>query len=284
MSHKNPQLHTSKDNLTNQQSAKETKTPCSVQGEKRRVNTAVAGLFKENSEKSERQTECLFGEEVLIVEQGEAMSKVQSLKDGYIGYIDTQILCISTIKQTHIVSVPRTFQYSQADLKKPIERALSMGSKVSIVNETEIRDTRYSILENGTAIISSHLHPIQHTFKDYVTIAQTFIRTPYLWGGVSGFGLDCSGLVQLSMMMTGKMVLRDTSIQQQTIGKQLTDTDTLERGDLIFWKGHVAIMIDHKNIIHANGYSMDVMIEPLEEAITRIAKNHKYPVAKRRPL
>ncbi|CBI75827.1 conserved protein of unknown function [Bartonella clarridgeiae 73] len=284
MPHKNPQLHTSKDNFTNQQSAKEIKTPCSAQEKKRRVNKAVAGLFKENSKKSERQTECLFGEEILILEQGETMSKVQSLKDDYIGYIDTQILCTSTIKQTHIVSVPRTFQYSQADLKKTVESALSMGSKVSVVNETETRGTMYSILENGTAIISSHLHPIEHTFEDYVTVAQTFIRTPYLWGGVSGFGLDCSGLVQLSMMMAGKMVLRDTNMQQQTIGEQLTDTDTLERGDLIFWKGHVAIMVDHKNIIHANGYSMDVMIEPLEEAIKRIAKNHKYPVAKRRPL
>ncbi|MDD9328916.1 MAG: C40 family peptidase, partial [Bartonella sp.] len=252
MPYKNSQLHTSQDILTNQQF----ETPCSVQGEKRRVNTAVAGLFKENSKKSERQTECLLGEELLILEQDETMSKVESLKDGYVGYIDTQILCTSTIKQTHIVSVPRTFEYSQADLKKTVERALSMGSKVTVIDLTETRGTMYSILENGTAIISSHLHPIQHTFKDYVTVAQTFIRTPYLWGGVSGFGLDCSGLVQLSMMMAGKAVLRDTSMQQQTIGKPLTDTDTLERGDLIFWQGHVAIMIDYENIIHANGYSM----------------------------
>ncbi|ATO56804.1 NlpC/P60 family protein [Bartonella sp. 1-1C] len=280
MPYKNSPLRTSQGILTNQQF----ETPCSVQGEKRRINTAVAGLFKENSKKSERQTECLLGEEILILEQGETMSKVESLKDGYVGYIDTQILCTSTIKQTHIVSVPRTFQYSQADLKKAVERALSMGSKVTVVDVTEERGTMYSILENGTAIISSHLQPIQHTFKDYVTVAQTFIRTPYLWGGVSGFGLDCSGLVQLSMMMAGKAVLRDTSMQQQTIGKPLTDTDTLKRGDLIFWQGHVAIMIDYKNIIHANGYSMDVMVEPLEKAVERIAKNHKYPVAKRRPL
>ncbi|AQX20787.1 Cell wall-associated hydrolase, NlpC family [Bartonella sp. CDC_skunk] len=280
MPYKNSPLHISQDILTNQQF----ETPCSVQGEKRRVNTAVAGLFKENSKKSEKQTECLFGEEILLLEQDETMSKVESLKDGYVGYIDTQILCTSTIKQTHIVSVPRTFQYSQADLKKAVERALSMGSKVTVVDVTETRGTMYSILENGTAIISSHLHPIQHTFKDYVTVAQTFIRTPYLWGGVSGFGLDCSGLVQLSMMMAGKAILRDTSMQQQTVGKPLTDTDTLERGDLIFWQGHVAIMIDYENIIHANGYSMDVMVEPLEKAVERIAKNHKYPVAKRRPL
>ncbi|MCL6229980.1 C40 family peptidase [Bartonella bilalgolemii] len=284
MPYKNSEFHTSQDILTNQQCEKKIETPYSIQGEKRRVNTAVAGLFKENSKKSERQTECLFGEEVLILEHDEAMSKVESLKDGYVGYIDTQILCTSTIKQTHIVSVPRTFQYSQADLKKTVERALSMGSKVTVIDVTETRGTMYSILENETAIVSSHLRPIEHTFKDYVNVAQTFIRTPYLWGGVSAFGLDCSGLVQLSMMMAGKTVLRDTSMQQQTIGKQLTDTDILERGDLIFWQGHVAIMIDCENIIHTNGYSMDVMVEPLETAIIRIAKSGKHPVAKRRPL
>ncbi|EJF80828.1 hypothetical protein MCO_00060 [Bartonella sp. DB5-6] len=212
------------------------------------------------------------------------MSWGQSLKDGYVGYIDTTVLCTSAVKQTHVVSAPRTFQYLQADLRGPVECPLSMGSKVSVVDEIEVCDTRYSILENGKAIISHHLNPIGHVYKDYVTVAETLLLTPYLWGGVSGFGIDCSGLVQLSMIMTGQMVLRDTDMQQKTIGKQLTDSDKLQRGDLIFWKGHVAIMIDHENIIHASGFSMDVMVEPLEEAITRIAKKHQYPVEKRRPI
>ncbi|WP_208439005.1 C40 family peptidase, partial [Bartonella grahamii] len=129
----------------------------------------------------------------------------------------------------------------------------------------------------GTAIITSLLSPIERVYEDYVTVAETFIRTPYLWGGVSGYGIDCSGLIQLSMMMTDQIVLRDTDMKQETIGSPLTDTDKLQRGDLIFWKDNVAIMVDHENIIHANGFSMDVKIEPLEEAITRIAKKNKYP-------
>lgn len=285
MTHKDDQqLYAYKDSLSNQHFEKEMIISPNVKGEKKRINTAVAGLFKERSKTSEMQTECLFGEEILIFEPEKTMSWSQSLKDGYMGYIDTTVLCAPTTKQTHIVSVPRTFLYLQADLRGPVASALSMGSKVCVVDEIEIRDTMYSVLENGQTMVSCHLSPIEHVFADYVTIAQTFLLTPYLWGGVSGFGIDCSGLVQLSMMMAGQMVLRDAGMQKNTIGKPLTDSDNLQRGDLIFWEGHVAIMIDHANIIHANGHSMHVMIEPLETAITRIAKMHKYPVAKRRPM
>ncbi|MET3560092.1 cell wall-associated NlpC family hydrolase [Bartonella japonica] len=156
-----------------------------------------------------------------------------------------------------------------------------MGSKVSVVGEIEVRDTIYSILENGKAIVSHHLSPMGCVYEDYVTVAETFIHISYLLGGVSGFGVNCSGLIQLAMVMTGQIVLCDTGIQQKTIGKQLINDDKLQQGDLIFWKGYAVIMTDHENIIHANGFSMDVTIELLEEAITRIAKKHQYSVEKR---
>lgn len=256
-----------------------------VQGEKRRVSVPVAGLFKENSQKSEMQTECLLGEELLIFEHGKEMSWGQSLKDGYVGYIDTKVLCTSTTEQTHVVSAPRTFQYSQADLRGPVECSLSIGSRVSVIGETEVRGTRYSILENGSAIVSDHLSPIGRiVYKDYVEAAEKLVHTPYRWGGTSGFGVDCSGLVQVSMAMAGQAVLRDTDMQRKTIGTPLSESDGLQRGDLVFWEGHVAIMTDHENIIHANGSSMDVMVEPLEKAVERIAqKSQRYPVERRRP-
>lgn len=282
---KDPRLHAFREDLADKRLETEVTAQRFVQGEKKRVHVPVAGLFKESSKKSEMQTECLLGEELLIFEQGEAMSWGQSLKDGYVGYIDTKTLCTSTVEQTHVVSVPRTFQYFQADLRGPMEYPLSMGSKVTVVDEVEVRETMYSILGNGKAIMSNHLSPIGRVYKDYVAVAEMFIRTPYLWGGASGFGLDCSGLIQLSMIMTGQMVLRDTDMQQKTIGHHLSDSDELQRGDLIFWKGHAAIMVDHENVIHANGFSMDVTIEPLEEVIMRVAQTyHKYPIEKRRPI
>ncbi|WP_375608019.1 MULTISPECIES: NlpC/P60 family protein [unclassified Bartonella] len=282
---RDPRLHAFREDLADERLKGEITAQRFVQGEKRRVNVPVAGLFKENNNKSEMQTECLYGEELLIFEHGEEMSWAQSLKDGYVGYIDTKVLCTSTVEQTHVVTAPRTFQYSQADLRGPVEYPLSIGSKVSVVNEVEVRGTKYSILENGGAIVSDHLSPIGNVvYKDYVKAAEMLIYTPYRWGGASGFGIDCSGLVQLSMTMAGQVVLRDTDMQQKTIGNPLSDSDKLQRGDLIFWKGHVAIMTDSENIIHANGSSMDVTIEPLEKAVTRIAqKCQRYPVEKRRP-
>ncbi len=281
---KDRRLNAFRDDIADKRLEKEVKAQSFVQGEIRRVNVPVAGLFKENNKKSEMQTECLLGEELRIFEHGNVMSWGQSLKDGYVGYIDTKALCTSTVKQTHVVSAPRTFLYLQADLRGPVECPLSIGSKVNVVNEVEVRETKYSILESGKAIISSHLSPIGQVYKDYVTVAEMLIHTPYLWGGTSGFGVDCSGLVQLSMIMAGQVVLRDTDMQQKTIGNQLSDNDKLQRGDLIFWKGHVAIMVDHENIIHANGSSMDVMVEPLEKAVTRIAQKYqRYPIERRRP-
>ncbi|WP_208434955.1 NlpC/P60 family protein [Bartonella phoceensis] len=282
---RDPRLHAFREDLADERLKGEVTAQRFVQGEKRRVNVPVAALFKENNNKSEMQTECLFGEELLVFEHGEEMSWAQSTKDGYVGYIETKALCTATVEPTHIVTAPRTFQYSQADLRGPVEYPLSIGSKVSVVNEVEVRGTKYSILENGGAIVSCHLSPIgKIVYKDYVDVAERLIHTPYRWGGTSSFGIDCSGLVQVSMAMAGQVVLRDSDMQQQTIGNPLSEDDKLRRGDLIFWKGHVAIMVDHENIIHANGSSMDVMVEPLERAVTRMAqKCQRHPIERRRP-
>ena len=257
--------------------------PRYVTGKLMRVIAPVAALYKIPDRKSERQSECLFGEDVLVFETADKFCWVQSLQDGYVGYVEQVNLGDFQSTPTHIVIAPRSFQYENADLRSHMVSALSIGSKVTIVGESETRATLYAKLDNGNYVIADHLAPVPHISPDYVSTAENLIHTPYLWGGKSGLGIDCSGLVQLSMMMAGKRVLRDTDMQVNTIGTDIDPSDGLQRGDLVFWKGHVAIMVDHQNIIHANGASMNVKIEPLEQAIARIARHYAQPTCYRRP-
>jgi len=169
-------------------------------------------------------------------------------------------------------------------MKLPMVKALSLGSKVTIDDFIEVRGTTYGLLDDGSAIYANHLAPISSPAADYVTVAQSLIFTPYLWGGASAFGIDCSGLVQLAMAIAGHKVARDSHMQCDTIGKMLPPNAPLRRGDLVFWRGHVAIMCDKERLLHANGASMDVRMEPYAQAVERIADHYGLPIAHRRPF
>ena len=132
-------------------------------------------------------------------------------------------------------------------------------------------------------LIAAHCQPIGKPIDtDYVAVASRFLETPYLWGGRSGFGIDCSGLVQLAMMMTGRAAPRDSDMQASRLGTPI-ERDALQRGDLVFWKGHVGIMEDDKTLLHANGHTMTVARENLEDAIKRIGWLYDAPTGFRRP-
>lgn len=230
-------------------------------------------------------TQLLLGDTVTVYDHERGWAWCQAERDGYVGYVRTDALSMDTAppKPTHRVRAPRSFSYLEPDLKQPMVDVFSLGSAVAVVEELEQRGTRYAILNDGTAMIADHLCPLQEEQHDYVTVAETLLHTPYLWGGSTAFGMDCSGLVQLSMLMCGKRVLRDSDMQAASIGNEMNAAANLERGDLVFWKGHVGIMSDAKMLIHANAHTMTVAYEPLAEAINRIAYLYGQPTIRRRP-
>ncbi len=256
-----------------------------VEGKPARVAVPVANVRRKPDSHSGLDTQLLLGDDVSVFEMREGWAWVQAARDDYVGYVNVGSLTDRHETATHVVAAPRTFVYSGPDLRFPQVEALSMGCGIAIVGHAETRGTRYAMLASGEALIEKHLRPRGERAEDYVAVAETFLNTPYLWGGSSGFGIDCSGLVQLSMRMCGMDVLRDTDMQEQSIGEPLdagADFRNVRRGDLVFWKGHVAIMTDAENMVHANGHTMLVSHERLDVAIERIGYLYGRPTSFRR--
>lgn len=230
-------------------------------------------------------TEALLGETLTVFDRADGWAWVQLAADGYVGYLREEAIADGTGPTTHVVSVPRSFVYPGPDLRFPHLKVLSMGSRVNVVGAAETRATPYVVLDDGSAIIATHLRSISEiATEDAVSVACQFLNTPYLWGGRSGFGIDCSGLVQMALAMTGKPAPRDSDQQATRLGTPIDpDKDGLQRGDLVFWKGHVGFLEDEHTLLHASGATMYVTREPLREAIDRIAKLYSLPTGYRRP-
>ncbi|MDQ6435774.1 NlpC/P60 family protein [Mesorhizobium sp. LHD-90] len=257
-----------------------------VEGRAGRIAASVADMRAAPRPDSGVNTQLLRGASVTVFEEAEGFAWVQAADDGYVGYVADSDLGPCDPAPTHKVAAPRTFVYPGPDLRLPRSGALSMGASVAIVGHAETRGTLYALLASGEAIIAAHLCPADAVAADYVAVAELLINTPYLWGGVSGFGIDCSGLVQLALRMAGRQVLRDSDMQAAGLGVPVDPGPTfgnLRRGDLVFWKGHVAIMTDAQTMIHANGHTMLVSREGLKEAIDRIGYLYGGPTGFRRP-
>lgn len=230
-------------------------------------------------------TQALLGEALTVFDISGEWAWVQLAADGYVGYVRQEAIRQGSTPATHVVAVPRSFVYPGPDLRFPHRMVLSMGSRVSIVGAAETRGTPYALLEDGSAMIASHLRPVgEFAAEDVVSVAARFLHTPYLWGGRSGFGIDCSGLVQMALAMTGKAAPRDSDQQASGLGAVIDpQSDGLLRGDLVFWKGHVGFLEDPDTLLHASGGTMTVTREPLQAAIDRIARLYGLPTVYRRP-
>ncbi len=205
-------------------------------------------------------SELLFGERVTVFETRDGWAWLQSREDGYVGYARADKLGELNGVPTHRVSALRTFLYASPDLKSPVLEMLSMNARLSVGNH----DKGFAELASGGWVWASHISTAEEHEDDHAAVALRFLETPYLWGGRSSIGLDCSGLVQMALARCGKAATRDSDMQA-AIGEPVPfdgDETLLTHGDLIFWPGHVGIWLEGGDFVHANATDMKVSRAP----------------------
>jgi len=253
-----------------------------VEGTVKVVVASQAPMRRAPSLEAPLDTEALAGEQVTIYEAtDEGWAWGQLADDGYVGWMPASALGPPGPEPTHKVVAPRTLAFSGPSIKLPPLAALPFGARVAVAGTAE----RFCVTTHGY-IPAPHLAPLGFVEPDFVAVAERFLGTPYLWGGKSSLGLDCSGLVQLALVACGVACPRDADLQEGALGTPVASADFagLERGDLVFWKGHVAIVRDRQLFVHANAFHMAVAHEPIAEAIARIRAAEGAPTSVRRLL
>jgi cell wall-associated NlpC family hydrolase len=243
-----------------------------------RCTAAVTAVRRVPAPDGEQLDQLLFGEAFAVLDQADGWAWGQARRDGYVGFVARAALDEAGPRPTHRVSALRAYAFAAPDLKSPASGPLSINSLVAAGPSRE----RFVMAEGLGWVLEHQLAPIGRFETDFVAVAERFVGAGYLWGGREAQGLDCSGLVQQAMFACGRSCPRDTD-QQQALGAPVA-AEALRRGDLVFWPGHVAVMVDPLRIVHASGHHGTVVVEPLAEAIARIeAAGAGRPAAHRRP-
>lgn len=238
-----------------------------VEGHAMEVLDAQAPLRREPRPDAPLETEALKGERVTVYETtDEGWSWGQLQNDGYVGWLPTNALGKPRCQPQHKVSALRTFAFPGPDIKLPPLYSLPFGAQLAVLRF----EATFAVTPDGF-IPARHVAPLNQADVDFVSVAERFLETPYLWGGKTSYGIDCSGLVQVALTACGIVCPRDSDMQEHTVGvSQSVNLADLRRGDLVFWKRHVAIARDATTLIHANAHHMAVAIEPVAEAVARI--------------
>ena len=240
-----------------------------VAGEEFEIADSIAPLRSAPSPDAALATQALKGERAMIYDRNdEGWAWGQLNSDGYVGWLPDRALARPVSKPTHKITALRTFAFPGPSIKLPPAETLAMGALITVSRE----EGPFAVTREGWYLWQQHVGSIGSHVPDFVAVAEQFVGTPYLWGGKSSLGVDCSGLVQLSLNAAGTGCPRDSDMQEQGLGRALdrNEAKKLNRGDLIFWKGHVAIVRDATTIVHANAYHMATVIEHARAAIARI--------------
>lgn len=242
---------------------------CFIEGEAMQVAANVLPVYAVPNDGRGRTTELVHGETVRVYDTADGWAWVQNDMDSYVGYVQANGLVARGPAPTHRVAALRSFAYAEPDLKSAVRDWLSIGSRIA-VSERQGAYVRCA----GGWVFADHLAPLDSHTPDWAATALRLLGTPYLWGGRSSLGLDCSGLVQIALTEAGIAWPRDTDMQAACgTGVPFAGDETnLRRGDLVFWKGHVGIWVDAGRFVHANATHMAVAVEPLAETMARIER------------
>jgi hypothetical protein len=246
-------------------------------GALKRVVAPAAPVRRHPAHDAPLDTEALIGERVTVYDEHGGFAWAQLEADGYVGYVRSDALGDLGTEPNRRVAVLRTFVYPGPNLKLPPTAFLSLNAAVAI----SATEGEYAQLATGGFVHLAHLVELSVHEPDFVAVAERFVGTPYLWGGKTSLGVDCSGLVQLALAAAGLAAPRDSDMMARDLGAPVEvgpDLSGLRRGDLVCWGGHIGIMIDERRLLHANGHAMATAIEPLAVAEERIRTKSYGPI------
>jgi cell wall-associated NlpC family hydrolase len=257
-------LHAYRDDLADIAHKNEVKADSYVAGEEAQCFAPIAKVYKAPSVDAMQTTQVLMGDKVRVFERKSGWAWVQLHNDSYVGYVRESSLLEGNRETTHRITTPLAHLFPRSDLKSTPAILVPMNAGLSVVG----RSGDYLEHASGQFVYAAHCAPIDN--PDFVSVAERFLHTPYLWGGKTALGIDCSGLVQVAMQACGLSCPRDSDMQEKDLGVAVPHEQP-RRGDLVFWKGHVGLMQDEHRLLHANGHHLMVVSELLKDAVARIS-------------